>query len=55
MPDTARPENIRALYTGMNAQDPTAFPRLARTWLQNAFNDATQRIQSGDNRMMGAT
>jgi hypothetical protein len=54
MPDTARPENIRALYTGMNAQDPTAFPGLARTWLQNAFNDATQRIQSGDNRMMGA-
>jgi hypothetical protein len=50
----ARPNNIRDIYTQMNARDPTAFPGMARTWLENAFNDATQRIQSGDNRMMGA-
>jgi hypothetical protein len=34
--------------------DRQAFPGIARTWLENAFNDATQRIQGGENRMMGA-
>jgi hypothetical protein len=52
--DVARPDSIRSLYTNLNGVDPTAFPGIARTWLQNAFDDATQRVQSGDNRMMGA-
>ena len=50
----ARPDNIRDLYTQMNALNPTAFPGMARTWLQNEFDSATQRAQAGDNRMMGA-
>ncbi|HEY2862783.1 MAG TPA: hypothetical protein VGK37_04090 [Casimicrobiaceae bacterium] len=53
-PSTARQENIRDLYTQLNAQNPQAFPGIARTWLQNAFDDATQRVQGGDNRMLGA-
>jgi hypothetical protein len=50
----ARPENIRDVYTQMNAVDRTAFPGMARTWLQTEFDAATQRINSGENRMMGA-
>jgi hypothetical protein len=52
--DVARPETIRSLYTNLNQVDRQAFPGVARTWLENAFNDATQRIQGGENRMMGA-
>lgn len=50
----ARPESIRELYTQLGAQDKRAFPGIARTWLENAFDQATQRVQAGENRMMGA-
>lgn len=50
----ARPEGIRELYTQMYAVNREAFPGIARTWLENAFDTATQRVQAGENRMMGA-
>lgn len=52
--DLARPEGIRDVYTALNQQNPAAFPGLVRTWLQNEFDNATQRVQAGENRMMGA-
>jgi hypothetical protein len=53
-PKNVRPETIRKVYRELNAVDKTAFPGVARLYLENAFDQATQRIQSGDNRMMGA-
>lgn len=50
----ARPESIRELYTHLNKQDPQAFPGVARTWLENAFDQAAQKTQAGENRMVGA-
>lgn len=50
----ARPESIRELYTNLNKQDPKAFPGIARTWLENAFDGAAQKVQAGENRMVGA-
>jgi hypothetical protein len=50
----ARPENIRELYTHLNKQDPKAFPGIAKTYLENAFDQAAQKVQAGDNRMVGA-
>jgi hypothetical protein len=50
----ARPESIKELYTSLNKQDPAAFPGMARTWLENAFDQAAQKIQAGENRMVGA-
>jgi len=38
--DIARPDTIRTLYTQLNAQDPRAFPGVARNWLQNEFAHA---------------
>ncbi len=49
-----RPETIRKVYRELNVVDKNAFPGVARTYLENAFDQATQRVQSGDNRMMGA-
>lgn len=50
----ARPESIRELYTHLNKQDPKAFPGMARTYLENTFDQAAQRVQAGENRMVGA-
>lgn len=50
----ARPESIRELYTNLNKQNPQAFPGMARTWLENAFDQSAQKIQAGENRMVGA-
>lgn len=50
----ARPESIKELYSKLNAVNPEAFPSIARTWLENAFDAATQRVQAGENRMIGA-
>lgn len=50
----SRPESIRELYSQLNAVDRQAFPGIARTWLENAFDTATQRVQAGENRMIGA-
>lgn len=50
----ARPESIRELYSKLGTVDKQAFPGIARTWLENAFDTATQRVQAGENRMMGA-
>lgn len=50
----ARPESIRELYSQLNTVNPQAFPGIARTWLENAFDAATQRVQAGENRMIGA-
>lgn len=50
----ARPESIRELYTHLNKQDPEAFRGIARTWLENAFDQAAQKVQAGENRMVGA-
>lgn len=50
----ARPESIRELYTHLNKQDPQAFPGIARTYFENAFDQAAQRVQAGENRMVGA-
>lgn len=49
-----RPETIRETYQVLNQQDKSAFPAIARTYLETEFDKATQRIQAGDNRMMGA-
>ncbi len=53
-PKNVRPETIRNVYRELNAKDKQAFPGVARLYLENAFDQSTQRIQSGDNRMMGA-
>lgn len=50
----ARPESIRELYSQLNTVNPQAFPGIVRTWLENAFDAATQRVQAGENRMIGA-
>ena len=50
----ARPESIKELYTQLNKQDPMAFQGMARTYLENAFDTASKRIQGGENRMSGA-
>lgn len=50
----ARPESIRELYGHLNKQDPKAFPGMVRTWLENAFDGAAQKVQAGESRMSGA-
>jgi len=50
----ARPESIKELYTQLNKQDPKAFQGMARTYLENAFDTASKRVQGGENRMAGA-
>lgn len=50
----ARPETIRELYTNLNKQDKAAFPAVARTYLENAFDVATKEVQTGQNVKLGA-
>jgi hypothetical protein len=50
----ARPESIRELYSQLNKQNPKAFPGMARTWLENSLDQSAQKIQAGENRMVGA-
>lgn len=50
----ARPETIRELHTHLNAQDKSAFPAVARSWLESAFDQSTKQVQSGQNVKLGA-
>lgn len=52
--DTLRPENIRDTYTALNAQNPAAFPGVARTWIQGKLEDAIGSLRSGPNPTAGA-
>lgn len=44
---------IRQLHTHLNAQDPQAFPAVARSWIHNTFDAASQRLQGGENVKLG--
>lgn len=44
---------IRQLHTHLNAQDSRAFPAVARGWIENTFDQATQRLQPGENVKLG--
>lgn len=53
-PATARPHDIQFVARTLNQQDATAFPELARTYLDNAFNAAAEKLRSGPNPTVGA-
>jgi len=52
--DNATPFRIRALANELKAQDPQAFPNIARAYLEQEFGKAFTDVQSGANRMSGA-
>ena len=52
--DVATPFRIRSLANELKAQDPAAFPNIARAYLEQEFGKAFSDVQSGPNRMSGA-
>jgi hypothetical protein len=52
--DAATPKRIRTLSAELRAQDPQAFPNIARAYLEQEFSKAFSDVQSGANRMSGA-
>ncbi len=51
---SVRPKDIRQVATELGKIDTTVFPSMVRVVLDNAFDKASKKLLSGENRNMGA-